>query len=184
MCSCRLFKWCTTPVARKSDVSAETTDALADIPFISDLRPHMQEAWIWSDSVWFRVLFPWTLSCHRAALSHLRGTPLADVFSQLAHSLCPRLLFYCLLSSKITSLGQVGVLLSVALSRSLQRLLWFTHRLFSTSSWQLSWLSAGGRPRITSCQYPLCFSVNLRALLGYRALKVTALTCRPRFQRC
>lgn len=37
--------------------SVYTTDALAEIWFISDLTPHIQEAWIQSDNNWFHILF-------------------------------------------------------------------------------------------------------------------------------
>lgn len=52
------------------------SDALAVIRSISNLFPHMKEAWLWFDDIWFHVLFFFVLqptrSCYRSA--PLRGS--------------------------------------------------------------------------------------------------------------
>ncbi len=65
-----------------SDLSAYTTGANARIRFISDLVPHMNEAWNWSENIGIHAIFsclhghgPYTDLCHmggkKLELGHL-----------------------------------------------------------------------------------------------------------------
>ncbi len=57
---------------RKSDLPVYMTVALAHIRFISDLFPHMNEAWIRSRYIWMHAFFfLFTLSQNRSDLCHI-----------------------------------------------------------------------------------------------------------------